>query len=94
MARAEWCWRDPSPHSGKGLADLFAALRGLVGGQAGQLAVAIEVPRGAIVETLLEKQIAVFALDPKQLDRTAPPILAGPGEAGVRHDARGGVGTS
>lgn len=30
---------------------------------------AIEVPRGPIVDTLLEKDIAVFAVNPKQLDR-------------------------
>src|SRR5437867_9559088 len=57
------------PHSGKGLADLSAALLRLVDGDVKRLAVAIEVPRGAIVETLLEKQIPVFAINPKQLDR-------------------------
>jgi transposase len=57
------------PHSGKGLADLSAALLRLVNGDVKRLAVAIEVPRGAIVETLLEKQIPVFAINPKQLDR-------------------------
>jgi transposase len=34
-----------------------------------QVAVAIEVPRGAIVETLLEQGFEVFAINPKQLDR-------------------------
>ena len=33
------------------------------------LAAAIEVPRGAIVETLLEHGFAVFSINPKQLDR-------------------------
>lgn len=35
----------------------------------GTVAVAIEVPHGAIVETLLEHGFAVFSLNPKQLDR-------------------------
>ena len=34
-----------------------------------QVAVAIEMPRGAIVETLLEQGFEVFAINPKQLDR-------------------------
>ena len=34
-----------------------------------RVAVAIEVPRGAIVETLLEQGFEVFAINPKQLDR-------------------------
>jgi len=34
-----------------------------------QIAVAIETPRGAVVATCLERGFAVFALNPKQLDR-------------------------
>jgi hypothetical protein len=41
----------------------------VAGGAPSQVAVAIEVPRGAIVETLLEQGFAVCALNPKQLDR-------------------------
>lgn len=39
------------------------------GGELEHVAVAIEVPRGALVELLLERGAAVFALNPKQLDR-------------------------
>ncbi len=56
-------------HSGSGLAALVEAVLRLVDGNVGRVTVAIEVPRGAIVETLLEKEIAVFAINPKQLDR-------------------------
>jgi transposase len=56
-------------HSGAGLEQLAENLLRVVGNEARQLAVAIEVPRGAIVETLLEKGIAVFSINPKQLDR-------------------------
>jgi hypothetical protein len=31
--------------------------------------VAIETPRGAVVETLVERQFKVFAINPKQMDR-------------------------
>jgi transposase len=40
-----------------------------VSGDASRIAVAIEVPRGALVETLLERGLHVYALNPKQLDR-------------------------
>ena len=34
-----------------------------------QVAIAIEVPRGPVVESFLERNYAVFAVNPKQLDR-------------------------
>src|SRR3982751_691197 len=37
--------------------------------QPARLAVAMEAPRGAVVETLVERQFAVFAINPKQMDR-------------------------
>lgn len=39
------------------------------GGDPGQVAVAIERPRGALVETLLERGLHVYSINPKQLDR-------------------------
>ena len=57
------------PHSGKGLSELVEALVALADGRAGRIAVAIEKPHGAVVETLLERGISVFAINPKQLDR-------------------------
>jgi len=56
-------------HSGSALAELVDWLRRLTSGVPGQAAVAIEVPRGALVETLLEHGFAVFSINPKQLDR-------------------------
>jgi len=55
-------------HSGPGLATLIAALRG-VGGAPGQMAVAIEISHGAVVDTLLEQGYPVFTLNPKQVER-------------------------
>lgn len=54
-------------HSGDGLADLCAWL--LKFGEPGSIAIAIEVPHGSVVETLLDRGFTVFAINPKQLDR-------------------------
>lgn len=57
------------PHSGTGLAELCAWLAALGEGDPAQVAVAIELPHGPVVETLLEQGFAVFTLNPKQVDR-------------------------
>ncbi len=57
------------PHSGTGLTALADELTALALSEPGRIAVAIEVPRGAIVDTLLDRGIHVFSLNPKQLDR-------------------------
>jgi transposase len=41
----------------------------LVGGRVEVVAIALETPRGAIVDTLVARGFHVFALNPKQLDR-------------------------
>lgn len=56
-------------HSGDGLRQLAQWLADIGDGRAESVAVAIEVPCGAVVETLLERGFAVFSLNPKQLDR-------------------------
>src|SRR5215831_14607687 len=56
-------------HDGTSLAQRVAWLWGLSAGQPQRVAVAIEVPRGAIVEGLVERGFHVFAMNPKQLDR-------------------------
>lgn len=56
-------------HSGNSLAELVDWLRRQTFESPSVLAVAIEIPRGAIVETLLEHGFAVFSINPKQLDR-------------------------
>ena len=56
------------PHGGAGLAALCDWLVSLAG-DAGAVAVAIEVPHGPVVDTLLERGFAVHAINPKQLDR-------------------------
>jgi len=56
-------------HSGSSLAELTGWLRQRTAESPAALAAAIEVPRGAIVETLLEQGFTVFSINPKQLDR-------------------------
>ncbi|MGH7347003.1 MAG: IS110 family transposase [Candidatus Rokuibacteriota bacterium] len=57
------------PHTRAGLAALVTQLTALSPDAPERLAVAIEVPRGPVVEALLERGVHVFALNPKQLDR-------------------------
>ena len=56
-------------HTAAALEELFGWLEKLTEGVLASLAVAIEVPRGPLVETLLERGLTVFSLNPKQLDR-------------------------
>lgn len=56
-------------HSGTGLAQLCDWLLELSAGDTAAVRVAIEIPHGAVVETLQERQLPVYALNPKQLDR-------------------------
>src|SRR4051794_21926238 len=61
--------RQTIEHSGAGIAQLCDLLLQLSHYQPSRVAVAIEAPRGAVVETLVERQFAVFAINPKQMDR-------------------------
>lgn len=56
-------------HEGEDIARFVEDLLERVGGRAEQVAVAIETPRGSIVEALMDRGIAAFSINPKQLDR-------------------------
>lgn len=56
-------------HGGAGLAELRDWVLEKTRAAPGQIAVAIEMPHGPVVEMLLEHRFAVFAINPKQLDR-------------------------
>jgi transposase len=56
-------------HDGASLSELCDWLLARTGAQPGEIAVAIETPRGPVVEVLLERGLQVFAINPKQLDR-------------------------
>jgi hypothetical protein len=59
-------------------------LNEIAGGKPDRVAVAIEVPRGPIVEAFLEGRHAVFAINPKQLDRFRDRYTV----AGAKDDSR------
>ncbi len=56
-------------HGGAGLAEMAAWILGLTKTAAETVHVAIEVPHGPVVESLIERGFAVHAINPKQLDR-------------------------
>jgi transposase len=57
-------------HAGDGLAEMVGWLLKTSGAaDPGQIDVAIEVPHGPVVETLIERNFAVWVLNPKQMDR-------------------------
>jgi transposase len=68
-ARGKVVARRVIKHSGSAIAELLDWLQEIAGGKPGVVAVAIETPRGAVVEGLVERGFAVFAINPKQLDR-------------------------
>lgn len=69
-------------HSGPGLTELADWLVERSGGRPERVAVAIELTRGPIVESLLARGIAVFGVNPKQLDRLRDSYTA----AGAKDD--------
>jgi len=73
------------PHDGAGLAQLCEWLiETTATTRPGALAVAIETPRGPVVEALLERGFQVFAINPKQLDRFRDRFSV----AGAKDDSR------
>jgi transposase len=72
-------------HSGEGLAEMAAWLLTASGaGGASQVYIAIEVPHGPVVETLMEHGFAVHAINPKQMDRFRDRFTL----AGAKDDSR------
>jgi transposase len=71
-------------HAGTGLSELCDWLLQKTGATAGQIGVAIEVPHGPVVEALLERGFAVYAINPKQLDRFRDRFTV----AGAKDDSR------
>jgi transposase len=71
-------------HNGQAITDFLRSLNNLANGQPGSIAMAIEVPRGPVVEAFLEGGFAVFSINPKQLDRFRDRHTA----AGAKDDSR------
>jgi transposase len=71
-------------HGGEGLAQMCAWLLSTSGGRPEEIHIAIEVPHGPVVETLLEHRFNVYAINPKQLDRFRDRFTM----AGAKDDSR------
>ena len=71
-------------HDGAGLSQLCAWLLNSTGARPDAIAVAIEAPRGPVVEALLERGFQVYAINPKQLDRFRDRFTV----AGAKDDSR------
>lgn len=56
-------------HDGEGIGELMRWVGAMVAGEPATMAAALEVPHGPIVEALLACGIAVFSINPKQVDR-------------------------
>lgn len=63
------CDRRAVDHTATALQALVDALVERAGGDPARVAIGIEVPRGALVDLLVERGFAVYAINPKQLDR-------------------------
>ena len=71
-------------HAGAELLELCDWLVAQTTAQSGEIAVAIETPRGPIVELLLERGFPVHSINPKQLDRFRDRFTV----AGAKDDSR------
>ena len=68
-ARGQVCGRRRVAHTVAAVDEAIRWLCAQTGSGPEGIAVAIETPRGALVDTLIERQFAVFVVNPKQLDR-------------------------
>ena len=72
-------------HGGEGLAEMAAWLMAMSGvAEPRQIDIAIEVPHGPVVETLIERSFKVHAINPKQMDRFRDRFTL----AGAKDDSR------
>ena len=70
--------------SGQGLSEMADWLLSVTGGEAAAVGVAIEVPRGPVVESLMERGFVVHSINPKPRDRFRDRISP----AGAKDDRR------
>ena len=71
-------------HTAPAIHEALQWVRARTGAALTEIAVGLETPRGALVDTLLEQGWCVFALNPKQLDRFRDRFTA----AGAKDDRR------
>lgn len=71
-------------HTGQAITAFLRALNEIAAGDTRRVAMAIEVPRGPVVEAFLEGGFVVFSINPKQLDRFRDRFTV----AGAKDDSR------
>lgn len=71
-------------HNASDLAAWLSWLSSLINGKFDRVAVGIEIPRGAVIEILMERGIAVYTINPKQVDRFRDRLTM----AGAKDDRR------
>ena len=71
-------------HSGEGLARMADWLVATTNGKPAEIHVAIEVPHGPVVDTLIEREFNVYSINPKQVDRFRDRFTV----AGAKDDSR------
>ena len=77
-------------HGGTGIAHLLSWLVDKTGADPGSIGVALEVPHGAVVDGLLDRGFAAFAVNPKQADRVRELLTL----SGAKDDPRDAEGLS
>lgn len=78
------CVRQQVPHAAAALQTFVEELLERAQGDPTTVAIGIEVPRGSVVELLVERGFAVYAISPKQVDRFRDRFTA----AGAKDDRR------
>ena len=78
------CVRKHVAHTADALQALITELVERAGGDLTKVAIGIEVPRGSVVELLVERGFPVYAVSPKQVDRFRDRFTA----AGAKDDSR------
>jgi transposase len=85
--RGEMCDERAVDHGAVAVQAALDHVRQVTGAPADQIAVALELTRGVLVDTLLDQGFRVFAINPKQLDRFRDRFTTG-GAKDDRRDAR------
>jgi hypothetical protein len=83
-ANGQVCGERTMAHTASAVQDAVHWVRERTGVNPEAVAVGLETPRGVLVETWIEQRFAVFALNPKQLDRFRDRFTA----AGAKDDRR------
>jgi transposase len=85
-ASGQVCGERRVAHTATAVQEAIAWIRTRTGVAPAAIAVAIETPRGVLVDTLIDQEFGVFAINPKQLDRFRDRFTA----SGAKDDRRDG----